>query len=201
MSKRFFVTTVLMALLTTAMPARAQSGGCSQGDALALATAGFQGASLNLGKGSTAGLGGAWADCQFRLFDDNEDPPDSPEVPHVFSDQDYILGGIYIFEDYSFLDRPEYDRAAAIDYVNSVSSTFFWGSASTPDEDLAELVLDRSAFRDTVFAGSAHLVGQQRYHIFEPGDLAPGEYRWRLEYDDPIFGSFVAHGSVIILES
>jgi hypothetical protein len=182
-------------------PANAGSDHCTQGDVQALANAGFQGASLNLGFGSAAGVGGSWANCQFRLFDDNEDPPDAPEIPHVFTDRDYVLGGIFEFEDYGFLDRPDYDRAAAIEYVKSITTNMYWGTVDTPDGNLVEIQLTESPFRDTVFAGFAHLVGHHRYHIFKPGDLEPGEYKWRLEHDDSVFGSFVARGSVIILET
>jgi hypothetical protein len=193
------IAAVIVLVVSAASPATAGTDRCTQGDVQGIAQAGFQGASLNIGRGSTAGLGGTWAECQFRLFDDNEDPPDTPEIPHVFTDDDYILGGIYEFEDYGYLDRPDYDRAAAIEYVKSVVTTMYWGTADTPDANLAQIELSESPFRDTVFAGFAHFVGHQRYHIFEPGDLEPGEYKWRLEHDDPVLGSFVARGSVIIL--
>ncbi len=152
-------------------------------------------------------MGGAFSQCQFRIFDENDDftdpfgNPDNPEIPHVFTDKDYILAGIALFEGYEFFDRPEYDRNAAIGFLNLVVDRFFFGTAATPDADLEEIALTQTNYRDFVVEAFGHIVATHKYHIFSPGALAPGEYKFRLEETFPSFPDFAARGVVVILDA
>jgi hypothetical protein len=144
-----------------------------------------------------------WVDCQFRLYDDNDDPssPDSPEVPHVFSTRDYVLGGIVIFETreapFEFIPGPEFDRAGAIAGMKTWTDRVFWGPASVGDDALEEIPVTVGPYQDGVSPFGA-AVGNQRYFIFPPGSLAPGEYKWRYEQHAPPYPDESVRGSVVI---
>ena len=197
--KRVVTTLVAGALLSTllAVPA-AGNQYCTKGDVQGLVNA------LEL---SPELLGDAFGRCQFRIFDENDDPndpfgnPDNPEIPHVFTDKDYILAGIALFEGYEFFDRPEYDRNAAIDLLNMVADRFFFGTADTLDGDLEEMALTQTNYRDFVVEAYGHIVATHKYHIFSPGSLAPGEYKFRHEQTFPGFPDFVARNAVVILDA
>lgn len=202
--KRVLITLVASGVLSIllAVPA-AGNEHCTAGDVQGIAHAGFQGAQQNLFNGRTTGLGGSWADCQFRLYDDNdaEENPDNPEVPHIFTDMDYFLAGIAQFDFYDSFDRPDYDRDAAIEFLSSeVVDRVFWGPAAKSDADLEEIELTSTNYRDAVL-DFGHVVGNIRYHTFEPGSLAPGEYKWRWENTSTGLEDFVARGVVVILDA
>jgi hypothetical protein len=144
-----------------------------------------------------------WEDCQFRFYDDNDDEnsPDNPEVPHVFSTRDYVLGGILIFEfrkgPYVFIPGPKFDRAAAIAEMKTIKDRIFWGPTTASDDALNEIPVTIGPYHDGLLPlGPA--VGNQRYIIFPPRSLAPGKYKWRWEQVDPLFGVGVYHGAVTI---
>jgi len=63
----------------------------------------------------------------------------------------------------------------------------FWGTADTPDSELEEIELTETNYQDAVIGELGHVIFNHRYHIFEPGSLAPGEYKWRYEEDFPGF--------------
>jgi hypothetical protein len=87
----------------------------------------------------THGPGSSWQDCQFRFYDDNDE--DDPEVPHVFSDKDYFIGAIALFEFYDAFQRPDFDRAAAVASLEAITTRVFFGPASIPDAALPELAV------------------------------------------------------------
>ena len=82
-------------------------------------------------------------DCQFRLYDDNdpEDNPDNPEIPHVFSEDDYFLAGISAGYTYAELEELGFTRAEAIAEMNKFTDRFFWGPATATDAELEEIKL------------------------------------------------------------
>lgn len=198
--KRALTALIAATLLSTllAMPA-AGSQYCTKGDVQGLVNSLELSFELNRFQGVTTGLGGAFARCQFRIFDENDE--DNPEVPHVFTEKDYVLAGIALFEGYEFLDRPDYDRDAAIDLLNSAVDRFFFGTADTPDADLEEIALTQTNYRDFVGEAFGHIVATHKYYIFSPGSLAPGEYKFRHEETFPGFPDFVARGVVVILDA
>ena len=64
-----------------------------------------------------------WADCQFRLYDDNDE--DDPEVAHVFSDEDWIVGAISYFLYYSEFPLVGGTRADATAYMDTWTEHFY----------------------------------------------------------------------------
>lgn len=141
---------------------------------------------------------GAAARCQIRLYDGNDDVPDSPEVPHDFTDRDWVLAGILQWSPRDVLDELGLKRADGVSYLtNDVVDLLFWGRKG---ETLDPIPLTHTNYRGWVYAdGGGRLVGNQRYHVFAPGSLEPGEYEWRYESHDLLFGdSFEAFGEVHI---
>ncbi len=186
----------LMAVVLVSPASATQAKPCSTGDAQIIANAGIQ--AVLERSGVTHGPGSTWGNCQFRFYDDNDE--DDPEVPHVFSDTDYFIGAIAQFEFYDTFQRPDYDRAAAIAFLETVTNRVFFGPASTPDAALPELALTETHYRDGVFVETGeHVVIGYRYHIFTPGSLAPGEYKWRFEEAGP-FGEGTNRGTIIIVD-
>lgn len=158
---------------------------CSGGDARALAQAGPHFARKFLESSSSAAAG-IWVSCQFRLYDDNEpeDDPDNPEIPHVFTVNDFFLAGIFYFED---VGRDQH-RNAAISVLGSHVSRFYFGPSSTPDAQLPQIQLTRTGYRGAVLPlVGGHVVWIHDYVIFEPGSLAPGDYHWRAELDTSVY--------------
>jgi len=135
-----------------------------------------------------------WDDCQFRFYDNNDE--DNPEVPHVFSEDDYFLAGVFIFYFHEDLSG-EFDRADAIADMAKSTDRFFWGPSTATDSELQEMAITYGPYKDGLLPlGPA--VGAHWYIIFPPGSQEPGEYRWRYEqYYEGELG-FVANGAVII---
>jgi hypothetical protein len=199
---------VLMMALTMVIAsgavASATSNRCTRGDVEGLTSAGFQGAKHALVQGLTVGSGDAWSNCQFRLYDDNDDPNDSffgpmvdnPEVPHIYTDEDYFLAGIFHWATEDDLEVLDISRNEAISVLKIFEDRFFWGPKGS---ELEEIPLTHTNYRslNSIFGW---LVVNHRYHIFEPGSLAVGEYEWRWETWDPFQGPFVAHGDVNIID-
>ena len=184
--------------MTTRVTVSQPSQPCSKGDAQIIANAGIQ--AVQQRSGVVHGPGSSYQDCQFRFYDDNDDEG-APEVPHVFTDKDYFIGAIALFEFYDSFQRPAYDRAGAITYLNTISTRVFFGPASMPDAALPELALTNTKYRDGVFIGDGiHAVIGYRYMIFTPGSLAPGEYKWRFEAKDLVVEDPPLHGTIIIVD-
>lgn len=193
--RRYLRRPVLVVAMTAIMlgvvvaPAGAADEICTSGDVQRMVGAMQQA----FGTGSEAA-----ERCQFRLYDGNDDVPDAPEVPHVFTDQDWVLAGILQWSPRDVLDEFGLKRADGVDYLtNDVVDRFFWGPKG---ETLDEIPLTHTNYRGFVFAdGGGRLVGNHRYHVFAPGSLDPGEYEWRWEYYDFFFGDyFEAFGEVHI---
>ena len=138
-------------------------------------------------------------DCQFRLYDDNdpEDNPDNPEIPHVFSEDDYFLAGISAGYTYAELEELGFTRAEAIAEMNKFTDRFFWGPATATDAELEEIELASTPYLDA-FLGDDLIVGNHIYVLFKANKLDPGDYKWRWEVSFPGEGTGVTYGAVTI---
>jgi hypothetical protein len=195
--KLLAVSLVAAALVVPSTVSSATNDGCTRGDVQALTVATPQHFNHAFGRGITGGVNGAALNCQFRLYDDNDE--DNPEVPHVFTDEDWFLAGVLQWVTRDDLDFFDVSRAEGIEFLESVEDRFFWGPEGTI---LVEIPLTQTAYRndsDMNFLG--WMVLNQRYHIFEPGSVSPGVYEWRWETVNPFDPLFVAQGKVQIVDS
>jgi hypothetical protein len=199
LSVRWVVAASMLAstFLVAASPAHAagpRHERCTKGDVAMLAVAGPHIAKAYF-SGSRSRLAETWPRCQFRLYDDNdaEDAPDNPEIPHVFSVNDYFLAGLFLFD-----NRPVRERAAAIADFEQVVIRFYFGPGN-PGAKLREVPLKRVCCGYIVLPEFGGLnLWVHHYAIFEPGKLAPGTYRWRAVVND--FGEItISHGAVTIV--
>ena len=204
--KRILCALILMtAVLTVGVdtPATAATKPCSRGDAEAMARSGIQFGGRYLGgqpHGAPAASAHRWEDCQFRLYDDNDQ--DDPEVPHIFSDQDTFLAGIFYFLfDFEIDEFFGGDRKLAIADLESVSERFFFGPATLPDESLPEVPLTQTSYRGAQLPTiGGQLVYTHLYATFPAGSLVAGKYKYRFEQE--YAGElFVARGVVTIVSS
>jgi hypothetical protein len=143
----------------------------------------------------------AWANCQFRLYDDNDgETPDAPEIPHVFSSNEPFLAGNLAWLTRDELKSMGLSLEAGIRFLKAAEDRLFWGRSGGP---LAEVPLVHTRYRvvhDT--EGDGWLVINQRYFVFERGSLSPGTYKWRQEQrgwaGDPQV--YVTTGTVVITD-
>jgi hypothetical protein len=182
--------------------AAATSERCGAGLAHRFAQNGWDGARQYLFQGSTEGLGGAWAYCQFRLYDDNDDEasPDAPEIPHVFSVDDWFVAGILFYVTRDELAQLGFDRRQGIDYLTPSLNRFAFGRSGQP---LVDVPLQQTRFVDTVINPElGELLVTQHYHVFRAGSLLPGTYEWRWEVQFPGEAEpFVGSGVVRIVDA
>lgn len=176
---------------------------CTFADVQLFASAGFEIARLHFSHptGSDALHARAdhiWNECQFRFYDDNdvEGSEDNPEVSHVFSEDDYILGGVFAFYFTSELSA-EFSRNDAIADLKTWTNQTYWGSSEIADEALPEITVTHGPYKSGILPfGSA--VGNHRYIIIAPRSHEPGEYKWRWEASAPGEETIVVRGTVII---
>lgn len=110
--------------------------------------------------------------CQFRMY--------FPFArPHIWTDEEYFLGGNLEFISHDELEEIGLARVDAIKYFQQIEQQLFFGPASTPDAQLAEVNLQSGPIID---AGG--LIELQSYHVFAPHE--PGLYKWRYEFNDPM---------------
>ena len=145
----------------------------------------------------TAEFDEAWANCQFRLYDDNdgETNPDQPEIPHVFSERDYILGGILLWWTRDELTSMGWTKQQGIEDMEKVGDRVLWGAKGAKPARIPLSSTDYRVVRDPEYGW---LVITHRYLVFKPGSLSPGTYEWRWEqsYQGEVVG--VTMGTVII---
>ena len=118
-------------------------------------------------------------------------------MPHVYTAEESFLAGIFQFgtrDDFRFFGHNEAVRILDEEFVDQ----FFWGLEG---ETLDEIPLTHSAYSSANSLFFGLITGNHRYHIFEPGSLAPDTYKWRWETSNPFQGAFVAHGTVIIVDA
>jgi hypothetical protein len=196
--RRAMTVLLTMALLASAplgAPASATANdGCTKGNVEGFANGGIAIAKQN----GTNGTAAAWENCQFRFYDDN-----GPTTPHVFTDEEYFLGGIFNW--YTDADIEEFDlfpRPVAVSDFHLFENNLFWRETGGEWE---ELELTSAAVRG-VYAplfGEVFHVMAHTYHIFEPGSVNPGAYEWKWVIDAPwIPGPLVAGvGEVVIVDA
>ena len=89
---------------------------CGVEDAQALVNSGPIGAVHAL-SGRDTDRADSWGRCQFRL----DDPT------HTFSTREWMVGGVFMFETYDALNRPEYDRQAATQFLDQIKVRVWLG--------------------------------------------------------------------------
>ena len=179
---------------------------CTSGDAQAIAQAGLQFAGRALGgqpHGEPAAATSKWSDCQFRLYDDNDE--DNPEIAHVFSEDDWVVGAVaYFITDAELLLVGGTPRSATA-YIDTWTTHLYFGPASLPDASLPEVSLATTSYKSTQLPGLGEkYIWRQVYAIMPAGSLAPGTYRYRMEQsipDGPFAGTFEARGTIVITDA
>jgi hypothetical protein len=141
------------------------------------------------------GTAGAWANCQFRFYDDNG------PTPHVFTDEEYFLGGIFNWIPDDVIDEfglTRNEAAAALDFTEE---KLFWREVG--DVDWTELPITKSTVRavNSPLFGEVFHVMDHRYHIFEPGTVAPGMYEWKWVSTSPFFPTSTVIGEIHIVDA
>lgn len=183
---------LVIVLAFIALPAQHAAGSvntCSYGNAQSLLNAGPVAFRLN-NFAHMPGFGGLTARCQFRLYADGE--------TFTFSDQDYILGGIFNYWSYEEMEEFGWTRAEAIADLDLYSSRLEMarvvGGVVGTFEDVP-LIL--TPYRDAL-APPGHVVYNQRAIITQ---LPAGEYLVRYTESYPGFPDFTATMRVVITAS
>ena len=72
--------------------------------------------------------------CQFRFYDDNDGElsPDLPEIPHVFSEDEWFLGGVLYWLTRDDLETMNLNRKQGKEYLAQAEDRLFWGPAAEP---------------------------------------------------------------------
>lgn len=170
----------LLALVVAAPAGATAQPACRKADVQSVASGTIAVAKQSF-RGGELGSAGAWS-CQFRLYDDNDE--NDPEVPHVFTADDWFLGGIFEWVSGSEMETLGFDHAAAVAYLDSIQERLFWREQGA---EWVELPLSQTSRRSVLAPwGEVLSVVQHRYHIFAAGSLEPGVYEWRWEVDDPL---------------
>jgi hypothetical protein len=182
----------LIVVLTFMLPAAhaAASEPCSYGDAQALLNQGPVAFRLADGSADQPGLGGLVGRCQFRLYEDG--------ATVTFSDEDYFLGGIFLFWTYEELEEFGWTRAEAIADLKLVTDRMEIASVVGGEigafEDVPLIV---TRFRDA-FGPPGHVV--YTHHAFIT-QLPAGEYLVRYTQSYPGFPDFTSTVRVVITSS
>jgi len=138
--------------------------------------------------GRETGPADRWGRCQFRLYDPT----------HTFSTRESIVGGVFLYETYDALNRPEYDRRAATQLLDQIKVRVWLGPTGG---SLAPVSLSRTGYKDVKLLDEygGHVVYTQIYFVIRPGQLAPGKYQVRYEDEFPGYPMFVAQGTLTVL--
>ena len=198
--RRAMTVLLTVALLVSAplgAPASATADdGCTKGNVEGFANGGIAVAKQSQPGRQENGTSGAWSNCQFRFYDDN-----GPTTPHVFTDEEYFLGGIFGWitddeiEEFGLTPRP-----VAVSAFHLVESTLFWREAGGEWEELELTVTAIRGVYAPLFGEVFHVMGHT-YHIFEPG-MNPGAYEWKSVTDAPWFPApEVEVGEVLIVDA
>jgi hypothetical protein len=186
------VATTLLALAVAAPAAAAKGSSCTKGDVQGIAQ-GTIAVAKQIFKERENGSGSAWL-CQFRFYDDNDgDTPDSPEVPHVFRQGDWFLGGIFDWMTRAEMQEFAVDRAGAAALMGSIQDRLFWREQGG---EWVELSLSETPYRSVRAPwGEILNVFRHRYHVFPGGTYEPGIYEWRVDsvvpfMDPPAYSTY-----------
>jgi hypothetical protein len=193
------VIPTLLAISSVATVAAADADTCTKGNVQGLARSAMAVAKQTF-KGREHGSGNSWS-CQFRLYDGNDDEnnPDNPEVPDVFGETDWFLGGVFLWLTSGDLADLGWSKAEGRAFLESaVIDRLFWRSQGGT---WSELGLTRTVSHGTRAPwGEVLPLLTHTYFVFEAGSLAPGTYEWRWEWQDPVFGSDTVYGEVQVLD-
>lgn len=138
--------------------------------------------------------GSPYVRCQFRLFIPHT-------TPHVWTENEYFHGGDFWFLTPEDIETLGMSRGDVIRYFGQIEERLFWGKANTPDAQLNELKLKRTAIIELGedLAGlPAGTFIRETYFVFAPQE--PGLYKWRYEFADPLFGSYPDVTSEVCIE-
>ena len=188
MVRRIFAMLAAAALLAIPVStASADKQLCSVEDAQALVNSGPIGAVQAL-SGRETDRADSWGRCQFRLYDPT----------HTFSTREWMVGGVFMWETYDALDRPEYDRQAATQFLDQIKVRVWLGPKGGT---LAPVSLTRTGYRDVKLLGEfgGHVVYTHIYFLLSPGELSPGQYRVLYEDEIPGERKFAARGTLTVL--
>ena len=186
---RRVIATLLTATLL-AIPINTASAAeklCGTGDVQALINSGPLGAGHAL-SGRETGPADTYGRCYLRIYDPT----------HTFSTREWIVGGIFLWEPYYALDRPEYDRQAATQYLDQIKVRVWLGPTGG---SLTPVSLSSTGYRDFKFLDEygGHSVYKHVYFVIRPGQLSPGEYQVHFEVEFPGYPMFVAEGTLTVL--
>jgi hypothetical protein len=167
--------------------ALAEVSPCDQGDARAMIESGPVGAGQFV-TGLETERAENWERCQFRLY----------QSSHTFSVRDWMVGGVFFWQVYDALDRPDYDRQDAIAGLDQVEVRVLLGPVGGK---LEPVPVTRMGYKDFLFLDEfgGHVVYTHFYLLIQPGQLPPGQYRWRYEAGVADERPFVSQGLLTVL--
>jgi len=122
-------------------------------------------------------------------------------VPHVFTDEEYFLGGIFQWITNDIIEQFDLMRNDAASGLGLIVDRLFMREVG--ELEWTELSLTKSTVRAAYspLAGEVLPVVDHRYHIFEPGSLAPGMYEWRWVVTAPFFPTETVIGEIHIVDA
>jgi hypothetical protein len=183
--------TAVLPWVPLAAPVSANEG-CTEGN-----VKGFANGTIAVAKQSQPGrqengTAGAWSNCQFRFYDDT--------TTHVFTDEEYFLGGIFIWITDDEIEEFGLTRKEAVSDLDSIQDRLFWRAVG---EAWTELPITKSTVRgvNAPLFGDVFHVMDHRYHIFAPGSEAPGMYQWKWQQTSPFFPPGEVTGEVLIVDA
>ena len=196
------ITGISSTVSAAAAPSPATDDRCSASDVQRLAHHIFDVVTLawtESGSAEEAEADHLFEDCQFRLYDDNdpEETPDNPEIPHVFAEDEYFLGGISHWFTPADLEEYGFTRAEAIAEMKKATDKFFWGPATAADPQLKQIKVATTPYLDAFLGEGNPMVGNHRYVLFKANRLDPGDYKWRWERTEE-GETHIFHGAVTI---
>ena len=196
--RRALTVLLTMALLMSVplvVPASATpNDGCTKGNVQGFANGGITIAKQSQPGRQENGTAGAWSNCQFRFYDDNG------PAPHVFTDEEYFLGGIFNWIPDDIIDEFGLTRNEAAAALDLTVESLSWREVG--EVAWTELSITKSTVR-AVYSprfGEVFDVMDHRYHVFEPGSVAPGMYEWKWMSTSPFFATETVIGEVQIVD-
>ena len=186
------LTIAIIVSTPLAVPASAKGkDGCTKGNVEGFAKGGIAIAKQSQPGRQENGTAGAWSNCQFRFYD-NE--------PHVFTDDEYFLGGIFNWIPDDIIEQFDLTRNEAAAALDLTVETLFWRKVGIGD--WTELSITKSTVRavNAPLFGEVFDVMDHRYHIFEPGSFEPGMYEWKWVSTSPFFPTETNIGKIHIVD-
>lgn len=186
----------VLSLMSTPGTARATGAeGCTRGHVQGFANGGIAIAKQAESGRQENGTAGSWSNCQFRFYDNNG------PGPHVFTDEEYFLGGIFNWIPRDVIEEFGLTRNEAASALDLTEDSLFWRAVG--DVEWTELSVTTSTVRAVYspLLGEVLPVMDHRYHIFTPGSVAPGAYEWKWVETSPFFPTETVIGEIHILDA